>query len=235
MSFISAEAIIMANVAAQLYPRKILHIGPDDVSQGLAVSLFSPLSELFFVNTAENNLFTFSKTGSALCYSKHVGNVCYFPFSIEKVIAAKFGQRDGTDIKFDIISIKLSSIEREFCPNITNLAGFASARCTLIFNYTCREQQLTELTACINKAFPGKKLIHSTRYKLIVAADFNLDAVQSEEDAITQAWLPFTGNMFSKFFRNLELRKENFLKILPVLFRQKLLSWPRTIRMIIKH
>ncbi len=235
MSFISAEAIIMANVASQLYPRKILRIGADDVSQGLAVSLFSPLSELFFVNTAENNLFTFSKTGSALCYSKHVGNVCYFPFSIEKVIVAKFGQRDGTDIKFDIISIKLSSIEREFCQTINQLAGFASARCAWIFNYTCREQQLTELTTCINKVFPGKKLIHSTRYKLIVAADFNLDAGQNEDDAITQAWLPFTGNIFSKLFRNLESRKENFLKILPILFRQPFWAWPRTIRMITKH
>lgn len=234
MSFISAEAIIMANVAAQLYPQKVLHAGADDVSQGLAVSLFSPLSELFFVNTAENNLFTFSKTGSALCYSKHVGNVCYFPFSIEKVIAAKFGQRDEINIKFDIISIKLSSIECEFCQTINQLAGFASARCAWIFNYTCREQQLTELTTCINKAFPEKKFIHSTRYKLIVAADFNPDAAQDEADAITRAWLPFNGNIFSKLFRNLELRKDTLLKILPVLCRQKFMSWPKTLRMAAK-
>lgn len=236
MSFISAEAIIMANVAAQLYPQKILHIGPDDVSQGLAVSLFSPLSELYFVNAAESNLFTFSRTGSALCYSKHVGSVCYFPFSIEKVIAAKFGQRVGITIKFDLISMKLSSIDREFCKTLNQLAGFASARCAWIFNYTCREQQLTELTACINKVFPAKTLIHSTRYQLIVAADFNPDAAKNEDDAfITQAWLPFTGNIFSKLFRNLELRKDTLLKILPVLCRQKFMSWPKTLRMATKR
>jgi len=69
----------------------------------------------------------------------------------------------------------------------------------------------------------------------MLAADFNLDAGQNEDDAITQAWLPFTGNIFSKLFRNLESRKENFLKILPILFRQPFWAWPRTIRMITKH
>jgi len=233
MSFISPEAIIMANIAYQLYPQKALHIGQDDVSQGLAVSLFSPLSELFFVDTAENNLLTFGRTGSALFYSKHVGNVCYFPFSIEKVIAANFGLIDAANTEFDLISMKLSSIEKELCQTINQLSGFTSARCVWIFNYLGREQQLAELTDYMKKAFPEKKIIHSTTYKLIILADFNRDAAKDEEHATARAWQPFAGNVFSKLFCNLELRKENLLKLLPVLFRQKLLAWPKTIRMMI--
>lgn len=231
MSFISPEAIIMANIASQLYPKKVLHIGSDDVSQGIAVSLFSPLSELFFVNIAENNLFTFGRTGSALFYSKHVGNVCYFPFSIEKIMAAKFGQGDEENTKFDLISIKLSVIESELRPTINQLSNFASPRCTWLFNYTGRKQ-LTELTDYFKTAFPEKKIVHSITYKLIVAADFNQDAVLNDEDAIDRAWQPFPGNMFSKLFCNLELRKEKILKVLPVLFRQKLRAWPQTIQVV---
>ena len=233
MSFISPEAIIMANITSQLYPQKVLHIGQNDISQGLAVSLFSPLSELFLINTGENNLSIFAKTGSALCCSKHVGNVCYFPFSIEKVIAANLGQIDAANTKFDLISMKLSNIESEFCQTINQLSGFASARCAWLFNYLEREQQLAELLDCMKKAFPGKKLIHSTTYKLIILADFNRDAAKDEEHAIAQAWQPFTGNVFSKLLCTLELNKDKILKALLVLFRQKLLAWPRTIRLML--
>ncbi len=234
MSFISPEAIIMANITSQIYPHKVLHIGHNDASQGVAVSLFSPLSELFFVNKAENNIFTFGRTGSALCYSMHVGNVSYFPFPTEKVTAAGFGQSDGVNIKFDLISMRISCIAGNPGQIINQLSGFASAQCVWVFNYTDTEQTQTELMDCIKKIFSGKTLIHSTGYKLIIAANFSGDAAQINEHVIAKAWQPFTGNMFSKLFCNLEFRKGKILKALPVLFRQKLLSWPRTIRMIIK-
>ena len=234
MGNISSDAIVAANITSQLYPSQYLDIGSNDVSHGLAVSMFSPLSELFFVSDYGDSNFYFCKIGSALCDSKHVGAVRYFPFSIEDVISAKFGITDTNNIRFDLITVTFAGLGCDFSQVLDRLFQFVSARCAWVFNYSGHDQQLPDLTNCMKNAFPGKKIMHSPEHCLIIWADFNSEALPGEENKFIAAWKPFTGNIFSNLLSRLDYNKEKFLKILPVLLRQKIMSWPRTIRMIIK-
>lgn len=230
---ISAEAIIVANLAEQIMPKNYLEINNDDISITVPLSLVSAGTDLVITSSSEKNFYHFFYTGLLLEETRHVGLVHFLPIASSSINKDSFNHLniENKPMLFDLIYLNLNqaSEKLEILERVKPLMSQDSA---LVIKYHGNKDSMSRMIEVIRKTFDDKSIIVSCLFNIIICA--NTDSTQKYYEihysSAKKAWTPFQGNFVSKFIIGLAVDWSKVSKLIRILARINILTMLKAVK-----